>query len=306
MPVMQKEVVQFLQCHPGGLYVDGTLGGGGHAHEILENSSPDGLLIGIDMDDDALHESEQRLQMFKGRTTLVKGNFAELDKILKTLNIQKVDGILLDLGVSSHQIDTAERGFSFTLNARLDMRMDRDGHLNAYDLINEFSEEDLARIIKDYGEEIMAGRIARAITVKRKIAPIQTTSELADIIVKALPSKFRGKRIHPATKTFQAIRIYVNRELLNLHQAIHCGMDVLNTSGRLLIISFHSLEDRTVKTHFRAWEKGCICPPDFPRCVCDRKPKLKVLTKKPATPTDDEIISNPRARSAKLRVAERI
>jgi 16S rRNA (cytosine1402-N4)-methyltransferase len=306
IPVMQKEVVQFLQCHPGGIYVDGTVGGGGHAYEILEKSSPDGLLIGIDIDDDALYESKSRLRIFEDRTILVKGNFAEIDHILRKLNILKVDGILLDLGVSSHQIETAERGFSFNLNATLDMRMDRNGDLNAYDLINSLPDKELEKIIKNYGEEIMAGRIARAITSRRKISPVRTTADLADIIIKALPPPLRRQRIHPATKTFQALRIYINQELLNLYQAINGGIDMLTTSGRFLIISFHSLEDRIVKNNFRSWEKGCICPSDFPICSCHRKPGLRVLTKKPIVPGVDEIAFNPRARSARLRVAEKV
>lgn len=305
-PVMQKEVIQFLQCHPGNIYVDGTIGGGGHANGILETTAPDGVLIGIDVDDDALCESERRLKVYQNRTILVKGNFAEMDKLLKNLNIQKVHGILLDLGLSSHQIETAERGFSFSLNATLDMRMDRSCGLSAYDLINSFQDKELEKIIKTYGEEIMARKIVKAISARRRISPIKTTVELADIIVRALPASVRRGRIHPATRTFQAIRIYINKELLNLYQAIHCGIDMLNDSGRFVIISFHSLEDRIVKNVFRSWEKGCICPPDFPACACHRKPKLKVLTKKPITPAISEVESNPRARSARLRVAERI
>ncbi len=305
-PVMQKEVVQFLLCRPGGIYVDGTVGGGGHAYEILRNSAPDGLLIGIDMDDDALDESKRRLEFFKDRTILEKGNFAEIDTILKGLNIHGVDGILLDLGVSSHQIETAGRGFSFTLDAKLDMRMDRSSDLNAYDLINSLPDKELEKIIRDYGEEVMAGRIARAISARRSISPIKTTAELADIIVHALPPPMRRGRIHPATRTFQAVRIYVNKELLNLYQGINCGIDMLNESGRLLVISFHSLEDRIVKNQFRSWEKGCICPSDFPVCSCHRKPRLKVLTKKPIMSGEDETASNPRARSARLRIAEKV
>lgn len=286
--------------------MDGTVGGGGHAYEILRNSVPDGMLIGIDMDEDALEESEKRLKLFKERTVLLKGNFAAIDTILKSLNLNKVDGILLDLGVSSHQIETADRGFSFSLNARLDMRMDRDGDLSAYDLINSFPDKELEKIIKDFGEEIMAGRIVRAISARRKASPIKTTAELADIIVRAMPPPMRRGRIHPATRTFQAVRIYINKELLNLYQAINCGIEMLNDSGRFLVISFHSLEDRIVKNQFKSWEKGCVCPSDFPKCSCHRIPRLKVLTKKPIIPGDDEIASNPRARSAKLRIAERV
>ncbi|HVO66697.1 MAG TPA: 16S rRNA (cytosine(1402)-N(4))-methyltransferase RsmH [Syntrophales bacterium] len=305
-PVMQREVVESLHLQPGGIYVDGTVGGGGHALEILRGTSPDGLLIGIDVDDDALRESEKRLKPFGSRKIIIKGNFADIDTILDKLNIKEVDGILLDLGVSSHQLKTADRGFSFSLNAALDMRMDRSHGLSAYDIINTFPEKELAKIIKDYGEEIMAERIVKTISDRRKVTPIKTTADLACIIARAVPSRFKSKRIHPATKTFQAIRIYVNSELLNLHKAIDRGVDVLKKSGRFSIISFHSLEDRIIKNCFRSWEKGCICPPDIPICTCHRNAKLNVLTKKPVTPSDSEIESNPRARSAKLRTAERI
>jgi 16S rRNA (cytosine1402-N4)-methyltransferase len=303
---MQSEVVESLRCRPGGIYVDGTVGGGGHAGKILQHSAPDGLLIGLDVDDDALRESGERLRPFGSRKILVKGNFADIDTILASLNIREVDGILLDLGVSAHQLKTANRGFSFSLNAALDMRMDQSRGLSAYDIINTFPEKELERIIKDYGEEMMASRIVKMISMRRKTSPIETTAELADVIVKALPSPFKTRKIHPATRTFQAIRIYVNNELLNLHDAVNRGVDVLRTSGRFSIISFHSLEDRIVKDGFRSWEKECICPPSLPVCACHRKAKLKILTRKPITPAASEIESNPQARSAKLRTAERI
>jgi 16S rRNA (cytosine1402-N4)-methyltransferase len=306
IPVMQREVIESLQCRPGGVYVDGTVGGGGHAYDILQKTTPDGLLIGFDVDDDALREAEGRLSAFGKRKILIQGNFSDIKKTLEALNIQAVDGILLDLGVSSYQLKTADRGFSFSLNAALDMRMDQSSGLRAYDIVNTFPEKELERIIKEYGEEIMAAKIVKMISFQRKISPINTTAELADIIVKALPSKFKTKKIHPATQTFQAIRIYVNNELLNLHDAINRGIDVLKKAGRYSIISFHSLEDRIVKNGFRSWEKGCICPPNFPICACQRKATLKVLTKKPVTPGVCEIGSNPKARSAKLRTAERI
>lgn len=306
IPVMQREVVESLRCRTGGTYVDGTVGGGGHAAEILRHTAPDGLLIGIDVDDDALRESEERLRPFGRRKILVKGNFADINAILESLNIREVDGILLDLGVSAHQLKTARRGFSFSLNAALDMRMDQSRGLSAYDIINTFPEKELERIIKDFGEEIRAERIAKMISMRRKTSPIKTTAELADVIVKALPSPFKTRKIHPATRSFQAIRIYVNNELLNLHNAVNRGVDVLRKSGRFSIISFHSLEDRIVKEGFRSWEKACICPPSFPVCACHRKVKLKILTRKPITPAASEIESNPQARSAKLRTAERI
>lgn len=305
-PVMLKETVDSLDCKPGGIYLDGTIGGGGHAYHILQKTAPDGILIGIDADDDALTTSERILGLFANRKILVKGNFADIGKILDGLNIKKVDGILFDLGVSSHQLETAERGFSFSLDAPLDMRMDRRQKLSAYDLINTLSDKKLERIIKKYGEEIMAGRVVRAISEKRKIAPIKTTKELAAIIVEALPPQLKRKRTHPATKTFQALRIAVNDELSNLYRAINDGIDALKKGGRFSIISFHSLEDRIVKNLFRSWEKGCICPPDFPVCTCKRKPKLKVLTRKPVIPSNAEINANPRARSARLRTTMRV
>ncbi|HBH87077.1 MAG TPA: 16S rRNA (cytosine(1402)-N(4))-methyltransferase [Syntrophaceae bacterium] len=305
-PVMQREVIESLRCRPGGIYVDGTVGGGGHASEILRITAPDGVLIGIDVDDDALRASEEQLKPFGDRKILVKGNFADIHIILDNLNIKEVDGILLDLGVSSYQLRTADRGFSFSLDAALDMRMDQSHGPCAYDIVNTFPEKDLERIIRDYGEEIMADRIVKMISARRKVSPIKTTAELAGVVVKALPSRFRSQKIHPATKTFQAIRIYVNNELLNLYEAINHGVDMLKISGRLSIISFHSLEDRIVKNNFRSWQKGCLCPTNFPMCICQRKAKLKIVTKRPVIPNASEIETNPRARSAKLRTAERI
>jgi 16S rRNA (cytosine1402-N4)-methyltransferase len=263
-------------------------------------------LIGIDVDDDALRASEEQLKPFGDRKILVKGNFADIHIILDNLNIKEVDGILLDLGVSSYQLRTADRGFSFSLDAALDMRMDQSHGPCAYDIVNTFPEKDLERIIRDYGEEIMADRIVKMISARRKVSPIKTTAELAGVVVKALPSRFWSQKIHPATKTFQAIRIYVNNELLNLCEAINHGVDMLKISGRLSIISFHSLEDRIVKNNFRSWQKGCLCPTNFPMCICQRKAKLKIVTKRPVIPNASEIETNPRARSAKLRTAERI
>jgi len=305
-PVMLREAVDSLGCMPGGTYFDGTLGGGGHAYEILARTSPDGILVGVDRDRDALSEAERRLNVFKGRASLVKGNFADIRNILSGLGIERVNGILLDLGVSSHQFDTADRGFVFSLEAPLDMRMDQEDDLTAFDIVNGFSEEKLKKIIKDYGEEMMPGRIVRAISERRRLSPIRTTGELAAIIAGALPGHLKKKRIHPATKTFQALRIAVNNEMANLHNAIESGIDMLEEEGRFSIISFHSLEDRIVKTLFRSWEKGCICPPDFPVCCCNRKSKLKMLTRKAVMPGKAEITFNPRARSARLRTAIRI
>ncbi|MEA2014467.1 MAG: 16S rRNA (cytosine(1402)-N(4))-methyltransferase RsmH [Thermodesulfobacteriota bacterium] len=305
-PVMLIEAVDSLGCRPGGIYFDGTLGGGGHACEILARIAPDGILVGVDRDKDALSETGHKLDAFKDRTMFAKGNFSDISEILFGLDIEKVDGILLDLGVSSHQLDTADRGFSFSQDAPLDMRMDQEGGLTAFDIVNDFPEEELKRIIRDYGEEMMPGRIVRAISERRGLSPIRTTGELAVIIKGALPGYLKKKRIHPATKTFQALRIAVNDELANLHNAIENGIDMLEKGGRFSVISFHSLEDRMVKNMFRSWEKGCICPPDFPVCCCNRKSKLKVLTRKPIVSGEAETRLNPRARSARLRTAVRI
>jgi len=305
-PIMPEETVDSLNCGPGGVYFDGTLGGGGHAYGILVKTAPDGILVGVDRDRDALSEARRRLNPFKDRALFVKGNFADIGNILSGLGIERVNGILLDLGVSSHQFDTADRGFSFSLDAPLDMRMDQEDGLTAFDIVNSFPEEKLKKIIKDYGEEMMPGRIVRAISERRRLSPIRTTGELAAIIAGALPVHLKKKRIHPATKTFQALRIAVNDELESLHAAIESGIDMLEEGGRFSIIAFHSLEDRMVKDLFRSWEKGCVCPPDFPVCSCNRKSKLRVLTRRPVMPGEAEIASNPRARSARLRTAVRI
>ncbi len=304
-PILVEEIVAFLQCRTGAVYLDGTLGGGGHAFAILRNSAPDGRLIGIDADGDALQEARNRLAPFGDRAVLVKGNFADMKKTLTGINIETVDGILLDLGVSSHQLDTAERGFSFTLDAVLDMRMNRSRGPSAYDLVNTLSREALEEILRKFGEERRAGRIARAIVKRRTHSPIRTTVSLAALVAGA--SSGRGTaRIHPATRTFQALRIAVNDELANLQRALSDGMTLLKPGGRFAAISFHSLEDRIVKSSFLAAERSCICPPDFPVCSCGRKPTMRVLTRKPVVPGEEEIRDNPRARSAKLRIAERI
>lgn len=305
-PVMLREVIDSLRCRSGYAYVDGTLGGGGHACGILKETDPDGVLVGIDVDEDALIESRKRLAVFGDRAVLVRDNFANIKRILTELHIEKVAGIILDLGVSSHQLEVASRGFSFTADAPLDMRMDQSSRISAYDLVNTLSEEELTKIIREYGEERRARRVARAIIARRKISPVETTGDLAALIANVLPQKQKRVRIHPATKIFQAFRIAVNNELASLHKALADGIDLLDTGGRFSVISFHSLEDRIVKNAFRSWEKGCICPSDFPVCVCNRKAKLRVLTRKPMTPDENEIDSNPRARSARLRTAERI
>ncbi len=305
-PALVREVIASLGCKAGGVYVDGTVGGAGHAFEILKESAPDGLLIGIDADEDALHEAEERLSPFRGRVTLTRGNFADIGDILVSLDIRHVDGILLDLGVSSHQLDAAERGFSFSKEALLDMRMDFRQQMNAYTLVNTLPESSLAKIIREYGEENMARRIARTIVAVRKSKHIETTTELANIILSVIPKRLHGHRLHPATKTFQALRIAVNNELSSLQNAIDEGIDLLRTGGRFSIISYHSLEDRIVKTSFRSYENACICPHDIPVCNCQKQAKTRVIYRRPVTPSDAEISDNPRARSAKLRTAERI
>jgi len=303
-PVMVKEVIDSLIVSRTGVYVDGTVGGAGHSYAILKQT--DALLIGIDCDDEALRFAEKRLQEFGSRKILLKENFVNLDHILKSLNIEKVDGVLLDLGVSSRQLDASERGFSFSQQAPLDMRMDRSMTLSAYDIVNSFAQNELEKIIRFYGEEKMASRIARAISKKRQESPIATTTQLAAIVASCMPAGTRWRKIHPATRTFQAIRIAVNHELDNIKPAMHAAVDVLKTGGRLCMISFHSLEDRIVKNEIRLLEGVCVCPPDSPFCVCQRDAKLKNLTKKAIMPSGEEIASNPRARSAKLRVAGRL
>jgi len=305
-PVLLREVIASLGCKTGGVYVDGTVGGAGHAIAILKESAPDGILIGIDADEEALHEAEKRLSPFRGRVTLARGNFAGIGDILQSLNIHQVDGILLDLGVSSHQLDAAERGFSFSKEALLDMRMDCHQETSAYTLVNTLPESALAKIIREYGEETRAKRIARAILAGRKSRHIETTTELAGIILSVIPKKIHGHRLHPATKTFQALRIAVNEELSSLQSALANGIDLLRAGGRFSVISYHSLEDRMVKNSFRSYEHACICPHDIPVCNCQRQATARVLYRRPVTPADGEIADNPRARSAKLRTAERI
>ena len=304
-PVMLQEVIESLNLMPGGIYVDGTVGGGGHAREILAATAPDGILIGIDRDDEALAQARRVLEPYGTRPILVKGNYADLAAILDRLGMGGVDGILLDLGVSSHQLETAGRGFSFTQSAPLDMRMDRDAPLTARELVNTADPRELKRILRTYGEELQAARIARAIAERRQQAPIETTGELAAIVAAAMPAHMRHGRIHPATRTFQALRIAVNDELTGLNRGIASGIDRLKEGGRFSVISFHSLEDRMVKDLFREASRGCTCPPDLPVCACGGKPRLRVITRKPVRPGDDEVERNPRARSAKLRTAER-
>ncbi len=305
IPVLLKEVIDGLQIRPDGIYVDGTLGGAGHSFEIVRRLGSDGRLVGIDRDEAAVRAAAVRLQEYTDRVTIVRGNYLDTVQILKDLGIEGIDGMLLDIGVSSHQFDEAERGASYRTDAPLDMRMDRRDDLTAADVVNGYSEMELFRIIRDYGEDRFAKNIAKHIAAARAKKPISTTQELADIIRAAIPARMREGGGHPAKKTFQAIRIEVNRELDILRDSIDSLIDVLNPGGRLCIITFHSLEDKIVKNAFRTAEDPCICPKDFPVCVCGRKPKGRVVTRKPVTAGEEELKINNRAHSAKLRIFEK-
>ncbi|MBP5191984.1 MAG: 16S rRNA (cytosine(1402)-N(4))-methyltransferase RsmH [Eubacterium sp.] len=306
IPIMLNQVLDGLQIKPEGVYVDGTLGGAGHSYEIVKKLSGGGRLVGIDQDGDAIYSAGARLQKYKDRVDIVKSNYVNMPAVLDNLGIEKVDGILLDLGVSSYQFDNAERGFSYRYDAPLDMRMDRDSDYTAEDIVNDYSEEDLRRIIKEYGEEKFAGRIAAEIVRSRGNKRIKTTFDLNDIITEAIPAAARRHGGHPAKKTYQAIRIELNRELTVLSDSIENMIDRLKPEGRLCIITFHSLEDRIVKNAFKTAENPCICPPEFPVCVCGRKSKGRVITKKPIEADENEREENPRSTSAKLRIFERI
>ena len=303
--VLLKETVDSLCIRPDGIYVDGTLGGGGHAFEVCRRLGPGGRLIGIDQDQDAIAAASERLAPFGDRAVIVRSNYRQIQDVLEGLQIGRVDGIYLDLGVSSCQLDTAERGFSYREDAPLDMRMDRRNTQTAADLVNGCDESELYRIIRDYGEEKFAKNIAKHIVKARQEKPIETTGELTEIIKAAIPAKMRATGGHPAKRTFQAIRIALNHELEVLDQSIDTMIQLLNPGGRLSIITFHSLEDRIVKNRFRENENPCICPPDFPVCVCGRVSRGRVITRKPILPSEEELEENKRAKSAKLRVFER-
>ena len=302
--VLLYETVDSLNIRPDGIYVDGTLGGGGHAFEVLKRLGPEGRLIGIDQDADAIRAATERLEQFKDKVTIVRSNYRNIREVLSDLGIEKVDGIYLDLGVSSYQLDTAERGFTYRENAPLDMRMDQRNEKTAADIVNDYSEMELYRIIRDYGEDRFAKNIAKHIVKAREVQRIETTDQLVEIIKAAIPAKIRAEGGHPAKRTFQAIRIELNHELEVLNDSIDTMIDLLKPGGRLSIITFHSLEDRIVKTRFRTNENPCICPPDFPVCVCGKKSKGQVITRKPIVPTDDELEENKRSKSSKLRVFE--
>ncbi len=306
-PVLKKEVIANLRIKRDGIYIDATLGEGGHAARILKKLVPDeGCLIGIDCDEEAIEQARRRLASFKKQVVFVRENYKELPAILAQLKINKVDGILLDLGVSSLQLESCHRGFSFRWSASLDMRMDRRKRLRASHLINKLSENDLKKMFFQFGEERYSKKIAKRIVQARKKKPIKSTLELAGIVKTALAGRNRFQRIHPATRIFQALRIAVNQELDNLQVFLKESICFLNTGGRIAVISYHSLEDRIVKRFFKDSAKTCVCPQDFPVCRCKIQPQLKIITTRPIKPEDNEIKSNPRSRSAKLRIAEKI
>lgn len=307
-PVLLEECIEGLNIKPDGIYVDGTLGGAGHSVEILKRLGTNGLLIGIDQDGEALRASYERLMQVntKGSFVTINANFENIRQILKAQKINSVDGILLDLGVSSHQIDSWERGFKYLEDAPLDMRMNQNASFNAKDLVNTWPKEEIARVIREYGEEKWASRIAAFICESRKLEEIRTTGQLTDIIKAAVPASARREGPHPAKRTFQAIRITVNRELEVLRAALPEMADSLNVGGRLCVITFHSLEDRIVKHFIREKSGRCTCPPGLPQCVCNAKKEMKAVSSKPVTPSEQELEQNHRARSAKLRIAEKL
>ena len=303
--VLLEETINGLNIKPDGIYVDGTLGGGGHAYEVCRQLSNKGRFIGIDQDEAAIEAAGVRLRDFGERVTIVRSNYCDMKLQLQKLGIDKVDGIVLDLGVSSYQLDTAERGFSYRVDAPLDMRMDRRQTMTAKDIVNDYSEMDLFRIIRDYGEDKFAKNIAKHIVMEREKGPIETTGQLIEIIKRAIPMKFQKTAGHPAKRTFQAIRIELNRELEVLRDSLDDMIDLLNEDGRICIITFHSLEDRIVKGIFRKNENPCTCPSHFPVCVCGNVSKGKMVTKKPILPGEEELEENSRSKSAKLRIFER-
>ncbi len=302
--VLLEETIDNLKIRPEGIYVDGTLGGGGHSYEIAKQLTS-GKLIGIDQDEAAIVAAGERLSEYKDKVTVVRSNYCEMKKVLHSLQIDQVDGILLDLGVSSYQLDTPERGFSYKEDAPLDMRMDTRNTKTAKDIVNGYSEMELYRIIRDYGEDNFAKNIAKHIVRMRQDKPIETTFELVEAIKAAIPMKLRVTTGHPAKRTFQAIRIELNRELEVLKETLQDMIEVLAPGGRLCIITFHSLEDRIVKSCFRTNENPCTCPPSFPVCICGKVPSGKVITRKPILPTEEELEHNKRSKSAKLRVFEK-
>ncbi|MCI8949119.1 MAG: 16S rRNA (cytosine(1402)-N(4))-methyltransferase RsmH [Lachnospiraceae bacterium] len=303
--VLLYETIDSLHVKPDGIYVDGTLGGGGHAYELCSRLNRNGRLIGIDQDEAAIQAASQRLKEFGSQVTIVRNNYSRMPEVLERLKVGKVDGIYLDLGVSSYQLDTPERGFTYREDVTLDMRMDQRNQRTAADIVNTYSEMELYRVIRDYGEDKFAKNIAKHIVKRRQEKPVKTTGDLIDAIKAAIPAKVRAAGGHPAKQTFQAIRIELNGELTVLKESLDWMIDLLNPGGRLCIITFHSLEDRIVKNKFREQEHPCICPPEFPVCVCGRESRGKVITRKPIVPTKEEERENKRSKSAKLRVFER-
>ena len=304
--VLLEETIEGLQIKPDGIYVDGTLGGGGHSYHICEKLNENGRLIGIDQDEDAIRAASNRLEPFKDRVTIVRSNYEKMKTVVEELQIEKVDGILLDLGVSSFQLDDQSRGFTYMEeNAMLDMRMDQRQSMTAKDIVNEYSEGDLYRMIRDYGEDRFAKNIAKHIVQRRQERSIETTGELVEIIRQSIPMKIQVTGGHPAKRTFQAIRIELNRELSVLEDTLDEMIELLNPGGRICVITFHSLEDRNVKTIFKRNEDPCTCPREFPVCICGKKSKGKVISRKPILPTEEEMEHNKRAKSAKLRIFER-
>lgn len=304
--VLLNETIEGLNIKGDGIYVDGTLGGAGHSSEIAKRLTEGGRLIGIDQDEAAIKAATERLKPYENRVTIVRNNYENMVNTVRELGIEGVDGIVLDLGVSSYQLDTVERGFSYKYDTELDMRMDQRQALSAKTIVNEYSEMELFHIIKDYGEDKFAKNIAKHIVNARKVKPIETTYELNDIVKAAIPAKMRKDGGHPSKRTFQAIRIACNRELDVLKDSLQGMIDLLNPGGRLCIITFHSLEDRIVKYAFRDNENPCICPPEFPVCTCGRKSKGKVITRKPILPSEEELEVNSRSKSAKLRIFEKV
>ena len=303
--IMLEEVIESLAIKPNGIYVDGTLGGAGHSSEIAKRLGPEGRLIGIDQDGEAIAAATKRLEPYRDRVTIVRSNYAQMCQVLKELGISKVDGILLDLGVSSYQLDNAERGFTYREDVPLDMRMDQRQKMTARDIVNDYSESELYRVIRDYGEDRFAKNIAKHIVAERTKGPIETTGQLNEIISHAIPMKIQKTSGHPSKRTFQALRIELNHELDVLRDTLDDMIDLLNPGGRLCIITFHSLEDRIVKSSFRKNENPCICPSHFPVCVCGNVSKGKVITRKPILPSEEELTVNSRSKSAKLRIFER-